>query len=857
MKPILILALLSAALILAGAHAAAAPAGRPNVLIILADDLGFSDIGCYGSEIATPNLDKLAMDGLRYSQFYNTARCWPTRGALMTGFYAQQIRRDAVPGVVSGGRGQRQEWARLLPDMLRPLGYRSYHAGKWHIDGSSKAGGFDRSYRLEDHGRYFNAKAHFEDDQKLPPIPPDKAPDSQSPAQKDKAPYFPGTGTGYYATTATADYTIKYLKEHAASHADKPFFTYLAFIAPHFPLHALPQDIEKYKGAYTKGWDAAREARWQRMKKMGLVAGEPSAPQREVGPPYAFPDAMKKYGPNEVNRPVPWNELTDEQKAFAARKMAIHAAMIDRMDVEIGRVLDQLRAMNAFDNTLIFFLSDNGASAEMMVRDDGHDSSAPAGSATTYLCLGPGWSTVSNTPFRYHKTWTHEGGIATPLIAHWPKGIAARGEVRQQVGHVIDIVPTVLEAAGGSALKEWEGKPVPASPGKSLAPTFADKDAAGRSETWWQHEGNRAIRVGNWKLVAAGKDAAWELYDLATDRVESRNLAKDQPQRVEELAALWQKRADEYYALAKQDLPKDAPAKEKLKPKPNASAAPATSNAGSPFSRGPLGRATPPAQFIAAQATTNPPAKDAKPPAKPVKNLILPGEAFLVNDRPSFIFWPDAAKRKTPQPWVFYGPTLPGYPDSHEKWMHEKFLDAGIAVAGIDIGEAYGSPAGRKHFTALYEELTTKRGFSKKPVMLGRSRGGLWTSSWAVENPDKVAGLAGIYPVYDFRTYPGLKNAAPAYGLKPEELEAKLAEHNPIERVHLLAKGKVPVCIIHGDDDKVVPLQENSAELLARYKAAGEEKLVNLIIAKGQGHNFWEGFFRCQELVDFVIDKAK
>lgn len=251
------------------------------------------------------------------------------------------------------------------------------------------------------------------------------------------------------------------------------------------------------------------------------------------------------------------------------------------------------------------------------------------------------------------------------------------------------------------------------------------------------------------------------------------------------------------------------------------------------------------------------PPAPAKADAKPVKNLILPGESFLVNERPAFIFWPAENKRSQPQPWVFYAPTLPGYPDKHEQWMHEQFLAAGIAVAGIDVGEAYGSPQGRKHFTEFYEELTAKRGFAKKPVMLGRSRGGLWVTSWAAENTDKIAGIAGIYPVFDFRTYPGLKRAAPAYGLSTEELEAKLAEHNPIERVHLLAKAKVPICIIHGDDDKVVPLKENSAELLKRYKAADAEGSVQLIIAKGQGHNFWEGFFRCQELVDFVIAKAK
>ena len=235
---------------------------------------------------------------------------------------------------------------------------------------------------------------------------------------------------------------------------------------------------------------------------------------------------------------------------------------------------------------------------------------------------------------------------------------------------------------------------------------------------------------------------------------------------------------------------------------------------------------------------------------QPVKVLILPGEAFLVEQRPAFILLPTEDKRRTPQPWILYAPTLAGYPDEHEKWMHEQFLAAGIAVAGIDVGEGYGSPAGQKLFSAFYDEMTTKRKLAAKPCLLGRSRGGLWVSSWASENTDKVAGIAGIYPVFDFRTYPGLMNTAPAYGVTPEELEANLKKFNPIERVGNLAKAKIPVCIIHGDEDQVVPLKENSAELLARYKAAGAEDSVKLIVATGQGHNFWEGSFRCQELVD-------
>lgn len=243
--------------------------------------------------------------------------------------------------------------------------------------------------------------------------------------------------------------------------------------------------------------------------------------------------------------------------------------------------------------------------------------------------------------------------------------------------------------------------------------------------------------------------------------------------------------------------------------------------------------------------------------AKPVKTLPLPGESFLLAGRPAFVLLPSKEKRSKPQPWVHYAPTLPGLPDRHEKWMHERFLAAGVAVAGIDIGEAYGNRHGRKLFSLLYDELTSKRGFAAKPCLLGRSRGGLWLSSWAIEHPGKVAGFAGIYPVFDLRSYPGLDKAAPAYGLSVEDLKAKLDEYNPIARIGVLARARIPAFFIHGDSDKVVPIETNSAEFRARYKAQGLESAVTISVAKGQGHNYWEGFFRCQALIDFAIDRAR
>ena len=443
----------------------------------------------------------------------------------MTGYYPQQIGCDPP-------RKQHPDWVTYLPQHLKQLGYRTYQSGKWHVPCCPKVltAGFDRSYEILDHDRHFSPRNHRIDDKPIAPIQ---------------------LGADYYSTLYIAQTTINQLKSHELETPDEPFFCYTAFIAPHFPLMAPKEDIQKYKTAYLDGWDQMRQRRLEKMTRLGIYSGGLSRREESVGPPYRFPNVLDELGAKEVLFPVDWNALTDEQQAFQAAKMAIHAAMVDRMDQEIGRIVEQVRRMGQLENTVIFFLSDNGASAEIMIRGDRNAPNAIPGSAESFLCLGPGFSCACNTPFRRHKTWVHEGGISTPLIVYGPSVIGKPGAITNQPGHLIDLVPTILDLAGASesAIHGPDANPYP---GRSLAQTLRTGAKIERGDLFFNHEGNRALKSGKWKIVLAAKEQKaneplkWELYDLETDRAEQNNLAEQYPERVNSMAQRWNEMNEQF-----------------------------------------------------------------------------------------------------------------------------------------------------------------------------------------------------------------------------------------------------------------------------------------------------------------------
>ncbi|MEW6306302.1 MAG: arylsulfatase [Verrucomicrobiota bacterium] len=509
-------------LVMAVSLAGAQPAKRPNVLLIMADDLGYSDLGCYGGEIATPNLDRLAANGLRFTQVYNTSRCMPTRVSLMTGLYSHQVGMGHMINDLGlpGYRGRVADRATTMAEVLRPAGYRAFMCGKWHLGTTDPTErGFEEFYgTLISAGTFWDANHYL-----------------RLPKGRVARAYPEGQ---FYGTDALTDHALDFLGE-ARRTPDKPWFLYLAYNSPHFPLHARKEDIAKYAKTYEKGWDAIRAERHVRMKQLGVIGKDvPLTPRSDYS----------TYGNTNHGVNPPWDSLPADRRADLARRMAIFAAMVDRMDQNIGRVLADLRARGEWDNTLILFLSDNGACAEW--DPHGFDTrSGPnnilhkgaelekMGGPGTYHSVGSGWANASNTPWRLYKHYVHEGGISTPFIAHWPAGMKRKGEWETRPLHIIDVMPTLVELAGAAYPKTRAGEAVPPMEGRSLLPVLRGEATSTRA-LFFEHEGNRAVREGQWKLVSL-KDGPWELYDLATDRTELRDLASAQPERVRQLAAQW------------------------------------------------------------------------------------------------------------------------------------------------------------------------------------------------------------------------------------------------------------------------------------------------------------------------------
>ncbi len=528
---------------------AGASSSRPNIVLIMSDDMGFSDIGCYGGEIDTPNLDALAARGLRFTQFYNTARCCPTRASLMTGLYQHQagVGHMTDDKGYEAYRGDLNNRCLTIAQVLKRAGYGTYMAGKWHVtrytnpDGPKhnwpRQRGFDRFYgTITGAGSFYDPTTLCRDNTCITP--------------ENDPQYQPET---FYYTDAISDNAKRYVREHCEASPDKPFFMYVAYTAAHWPMHALEKDIAKYRGKYDKGYAYYRKQRFKRLGKMGMID--------------------KDWDMSE--RAGDWEDV--EHKEWEARCMEVYAAMVDNMDRGIGRIVDELKEQRVFDNTLIFFLQDNGGCAEGMGRGEnyntnrykdwpkdpkpmGEDELQPSiwppmrtrdgrrvlggpsvmpGPDGTYIAYGRNWANVSNTPFRLYKHWVHEGGISTPLIAHWPGHIKSKGKLCHQPGHLIDIMATCVDVSGAEYPREYRGQKITPMEGRSLAPAFENKQIE-REAIYWEHEGNKAIRVGKWKLVSRHPNK-WELYDMEKDRTELNDLAKKRPEKAAELEEMYDK----------------------------------------------------------------------------------------------------------------------------------------------------------------------------------------------------------------------------------------------------------------------------------------------------------------------------
>jgi arylsulfatase len=504
---------------MAGTACAAPATSRPNIVVIMADDMGFSDIGCYGGEIATPNIDRLARGGVRFRQFYNTARCCPTRASLLTGLYAHQAGIGHM--VDTGSRlpsytGDLKPNCVTIPQVLKSAGYKTAMSGKWHVTPVTESKhnwprqrGFDHFY-----GTIHGAGSFYD------PVT----------LTRDNTPIEP-EGKDYYYTDAITDNAISYLDK--IGRGPDPFFLYAAYTAPHWPMHALEADIAKYKGRYKDGWDALRAERRERQIRLGLID--------------------KKWPLTARDSRVPdWASAPD--KDWEQRRMEVYAAMVDRLDQNVGRLMAKLRETAAEQNTLVLFLADNGGCAEELFKNSGarHFPKATRdgrpvrfgnfpnimpGADDTYQSYGIGWANASNTPFRLYKHWVHEGGISSPLIASWPGRIRNPGSLTGQHGHLVDIMATCVDVGGATYPATHDGQSILPAEGRSLVPVFrGDKRQA--PVYYWEHEGNRAVREDRWKLVSKFPDA-WELYDIRADRVERNNLAARHPDHVRRMSSMY------------------------------------------------------------------------------------------------------------------------------------------------------------------------------------------------------------------------------------------------------------------------------------------------------------------------------
>ncbi len=540
----------------AGIGLAASPT-KPNILIILADDLGYSDLGCYGGEIRTPNLDALAADGLRFTQFYNCARCCPARASLLTGLYPHQAgiglmtsdRGASFPGAGDQGeafpgyRGSLNDSCVTIAQVLKLAGYRTGAFGKWHVGDSvpPTARGFDDFYG------FIRGYAVDSWEPRMMIRLPEGRPQRR---------YAPGE---FFATDAITDHALDFLS--SARQSGEPWMMYVAYQAAHFPVASRPEDMTGYADIYNRGWDKIREQRLARQKELGLLSSGTSLTPRSQIPK---PAAAKRIGSlTEDGRNPAWDSLPAERRTDLAQRMSVYAGMVSGMDRNIGRLVADLRASGQLDHTLIFFLSDNGACAEwepfgfeMAPTPNPQagtglnqgtqalpnklyqgDDLAKMGAAGTLPSYGSGWANACNTPWRLYKHYGHEGGISSPFIVHWPAGIKAKGEFRPQLGHLIDLMATCIDVAGAKYPADYEGHTILPPEGMSLVPAFANQ-TSDRAYLAWEHEGNRAIREGKWKLVSTA-DGPWELYDMEIDRVEMNNLAGREPERVKAMSTQW------------------------------------------------------------------------------------------------------------------------------------------------------------------------------------------------------------------------------------------------------------------------------------------------------------------------------